>query len=101
MLSIRGLEVKKATVSLDGEYAGFELVVRTNPSMGEFSKLASSNLDKIAEALSTIILDWNFVVDESGKAVKPSIEAVSILPMNLVTLIVRKLTEEIAKLPPA
>lgn len=99
-MAIRKMPVRVKTLTLDGDYEGWELDVSVNPKLSVFGDLASGEFDRIAVALSKIIKKWNFV-DEEGEALPaPSVVSIEELPLELVTLISNKFVEELGKLSP-
>ncbi len=96
---MRKMPVKTATVNLKDEYEGWNFVARTNPPIGVFGLVASGNFDKIVEGLSLIIRSWNFV-DEEGKDLEvPSVDTVSYLPLDLITMVANEYVGAINAVP--
>jgi hypothetical protein len=91
--------IKTATIKLTGDYEGWEFIARTNAPIRAFGEIASGNFDNITKGLAQIMRSWNFV-DEGGEELPtPSIESISDLPLDLVTMCAQKFVEEINKLP--
>ena len=93
--------VKTKPIALDGEYAGWECTVRTNPPLKAFGDVASGNFDRIITGLAAIIKAWNFVDEEGGLLPPPSTTTISELPLDLATAVANKYVGEISTLPPA
>lgn len=70
MAEKRRAPIKKVTLTLDGEgYEGWKFEARTNPPWGVIEDLYDADdLRTVREALSSVILSWNFV-DEDGNPI--------------------------------
>ena len=98
---VRRMPVRTCKLQLEGDFAGFELVMRLNPNLRVIKDMASGDMDALTAALGEVILQWNFP-DEEGKPMPaPSQETIEELPIDLITLIAERYQQEINKLPPA
>lgn len=84
----RRMPIRTATIALDGDYAGWTVRMRTNPPLSAFEQFTSGSFRQIREALTTLLLDWNFV-DEDG-APLPLDGGVEHLPVDLLEQLIDK-----------
>ena len=96
----KNMPIKTKTVTLDGDYEGWEFEISINPKLSVFGDLASGEFARIAPALAKIIRSWNFVDEEGIPLGNPSIKTIEELPLELVTIISNKFVEELSKISP-
>lgn len=97
----RKMPVKTDTIKLTGEWEGWEFVARINPSLRCFADAASGDFDRMESAVGELIISWNFV-DESGDPLEYNgKESASILPLDLVTVVISAVMERLSKVPPS
>ena len=92
----RKMPIKTATISLNGDYEGWEFTARINPPLRIFGDLSSSEFDRITSALSEVLLSWNFVDEQGVSLGEPSEETVGELPVDLATLVASEFAEQVA-----
>jgi hypothetical protein len=76
---LRRMPVRTQRIQLEGDYADFSLVMRSNPPLRVFTGIqANQDFATLRDIMHELIIDWDFV-DENG-AVLPvgDLEAVSI-----------------------
>jgi len=96
------MPIKTAKIELEDDWEGWNFIARTNPTLGMFADAASGNFDRMAEALSTMVVEWNFVDEEGNPLPQPSEEgATSMLPLDLTSVVISAIMDRIAKLPNA
>lgn len=98
---LRRMPVKTRRVDLDGEYAGWWAVLRTNAPFGLYlalTELQAAGDDgarafaRLAELLPTLITAWNFV-DEEGAPIPCDAAGLRRIPTDLLMALVGKLGE--------
>ena len=106
----RRLPIKTETVELDGEYEGWNMVVRTNVGFGKFidaiTAIQEINIESppkqhtsaMYDMLELVIVEWNFV-DEAGNPIKPDREGFALLPIDLLALACSKAQGVIVQSP--
>lgn len=98
---VRRMPVRTCKIKLDGDFVGFELVMRLNPKLRVIKDMASGDMDALTAALGEVILQWNFPDEQGEPMPPPSQETIEELPIDLITLIAERYQQEINKLPPA
>ena len=90
---------RSTTVSLTGNYTGWEFTARM-VSVGEYRRIKENlNLDAALEFLVDILESWNFV-DEKGKPLgKPSVATIAYLPLELPLLMVSAYLSKLITVP--
>lgn len=63
----KAMPVRTAQVALEGDYAGFAVTVRLNPSYAVKQDLNSGDTERVLAALKVIIHGWD-LTDEAGQA---------------------------------
>jgi len=73
------MPVRTVRVELEGDYADFSLVMRSNPPLRVFTGIqANQDFATLRDIMHELIIDWDFV-DENGAALPVAdLEAVSI-----------------------
>lgn len=95
----RRMPIKTAVVRLDGDYEGWEATIRTNAPIYLFQReIASGDADRVAAALSRIILLWNFVDDE-GEPLPLEAASIGLLGADLLQMLAEKLGEAVRAVP--
>lgn len=56
--------VRTAQLDLGGDYEGWLVTMRVNPSLAVWEDFSSGDTERYDRALSVLVLDWNFVDDE-------------------------------------
>ena len=96
----RRMPIKLETFQLSGDYEGWEFTARVNPPVGILDELQSGDSERVYSVLSWLIKKWNFV-DEDGKPLgDPSPETIRQLPLDLLFMILDKITDKIGELTP-
>lgn len=98
----RKAPIRKTRVELTGEYAGWWFDARVNPRMSTFSMVTSGDIDRLIEALSQLILAWNFV-DEDGEPLPEPYKdtaAIGSLASDLFNLVADSYVKAVTNLAP-
>jgi hypothetical protein len=96
---MRKLPIKTATIVLEGDYEGWELVCRTNPPMSMLQELASGDFKTLMATLPKLIISWNFVDEEGEYIGDPSEVTIAKLPTELIMGVLNKITDKISSAP--
>jgi hypothetical protein len=96
----RKMPIRISKFDLDGDFTGWWFNARTNFPMSFVEEMQSQDMDRMAKALSLIIIDWNFV-DENGEDLgNPTQEIIkNELPIELVGLITTALVSKVQSVP--
>ena len=57
---------KTSKITLDGVFEGWWFLARTNPPIKAISDMYSGDFDRMTRGIAEIILDWNFVDEDSN-----------------------------------
>jgi len=112
----RKMPVRIATFQLDGDFEGWEFTARTNPPVKLLRTLTAGDIGGIIDALSQMVLGWNFV-DEEGEAIPApnsliesdgsqkemvsTDESLGLVPIDLLTLMAEQIASKIGEVPKA
>ncbi len=67
---LRRMPVRTITIDFEGDYAGFAVMMRSNPPLRTFTEIqANSDFDSLRKIMTTLVLEWNFV-DEDGQPIE-------------------------------
>ena len=64
--------VRTAEIDLGGDYDGWRVTMRLNPSTAVWDDFSSGDTERYDSALAVLILDWNFVDDNGNPLPLPS-----------------------------
>ena len=93
------MPVKIKILELNGDYSGWQVKARVNPTIEQVGNIGSGDIDTTRKALANILYEWNFVDEEGNPLNEPSEETTQKLPLDLVNAISTKIVEEITNLP--
>ena len=94
----RTMPIRTQRIEMDGDYAGFHVVMRVNISMATLHTIYES--DDIMPTLAGLIHEWNFV-DEAGEPIGVSVEGLRACPLDLVGMLKSKYAEALRSPLPA
>ena len=101
----RRMPVHSRLVKMDGEWVGWEFTARMNPKVKVIDGLLSAENDQarfgqVVEALSQVLVSWNFVDEEGESMPPPSSDSVRELPTDLLGEVANKYIEVLSQVPP-
>lgn len=101
----RRMPVHSQLVKMDGEWVGWEFTARMNPKVKVIDGLLSAENDQarfgqVVEALSQVLVSWNFVDEEGEDMPSPSSDSVRELPTDLLGEVANKYIEVLSQVPP-
>lgn len=85
----RVMPVRSAEVTLDGDYAIFRVVMRTNPPMRLLSEFSSGDYDRICTALDAVVTEWDVVDDDGNLAPPLSKGGREVLPLDFPAVLLK------------
>lgn len=97
----RVLPVRLREIEIGGEFPGWMFTARINPPLGVVERFQNvRTVEDLASLLPLIIHSWNFV-DEVGEPLgDPTPETLRRLPIDLLTAIFSRYSEEVLSLTP-
>lgn len=69
--TMRRMPIRTGKVVLVGSYEGWTAEMRVNPPLRVLQEMESGNMDRVKEAMASLIISWDFV-DEEGEPLKPA-----------------------------
>ena len=96
------MPVKTAKFKLDGDYAGFEFVARTNFPISYAEDFQAGDVSLLILRFSDIVKSWNFP-DENGESLgDPSdVEVMGKVPSDLISLMAELIVNSTMTVPNA
>ncbi len=99
----RRMPVRTKELKLTGEWEGWTVTVRANPSLASLQKAQSTaraveegRLVPAFEALAEFLAGWNFV-DEEGAPIPCNAEGLQALPVDLLTALMGVMAKELRR----
>lgn len=83
------MPVRTRVATLDGDYAGWNATLRTNPPMRVLTEFSSGQFDRILSALREVVIDWDFVDEEGQPLPAPADGGLEACPLDLMQGLVR------------
>ena len=91
-------EVRTVKVELNSEFTGVSFTVRTNPPMWVFEEMGSRDLTRMLTGFTKVVIAWEGVVDDEGKALKePNEKTVRLLTRDLFNEMMTRATTAITE----
>lgn len=85
---LRRMPIRTTRVQLEGDYADFSLVMRSNPPLRVFTEMqANQDFATLRDIVQELIVDWDFV-DDKGDALP--IGNLEVIPIDLFGQIVTR-----------
>lgn len=103
------MPIRTTEISLDGDYEGWRIKVRTNVPFGRYMEInsalqnapvdnASAVVNAMYDLLELLIAEWD-ITDEIGNPIEVSRDGFALLPLDLMMLIGNKAQEAVVKIP--
>ncbi len=102
MTEKRRAPIRSAELDLENYgFPGWKVTVRTNPHWGVIEDMTAQDMVIVREALSTVVLDWNFVDEEGEPLVLPQ-EDQSVLrrvPTDIIQALLGAYLDKVTEVP--
>jgi hypothetical protein len=89
------LPVRTSQIDLTGEYAGFWLIVRTNPPMRVFEEFASQDIARVIAALAVMTRSSNLVDERDQPVDLTTVAGWREMPGDLLAEVAERLRESL------
>ena len=99
-MSDRRMPVHTEKVEMKNEWEGWTFTALMNPPLRVYEDLISGKVDRIAPALSNVLIVWNFVDVDGNDLPQPTEQVIrDNLSLELVTAVVTSYTDKQTTLP--